>query len=346
MNTDSISFYSGERRRRNRSLGIMAIIAAMVIIVFMISMNTGFIRLTPLDVLKTLFGQGTAKQELILFQFRLPRIVISLLVGAGLAVSGCVFQSIFRNPLAEPGILGINAGAGLMVMIFVSFFPTTAAAPIFILPLLALLGSGTAAALIYVLAIKRNQGMSPSRLILTGIAVAAGIHAVMIVLTLRLDPAKYQFVATWIAGSIWGSNWKFVMALLPWLVVLLPYVMIKSKVLNILNLGDETASGLGAPVGKERLTLLAAAVALAGSCVAVSGGISFVGLIGPHVARNLVGPKHQLLVPTAAMCGALLLITADTLGRWILQPSEVPSGIVVAVIGAPYFLYLLAKAKA
>lgn len=302
--------------------------------------------MSPLEVIKTLFGGGTDKQELVLFEFRLPRIVISLLIGAGLAISGCVMQGISRNELADPGILGINAGAGLMVMLFISFFPSTAAAPVFLLPVLALIGAGGTAALICVLAYKKNQGFKPTGLLLTGIAVAAGISAAMIVLTLRLSPEKYQFVATWLAGSIWGSSWKFVMALLPWMLVLLPFVMYKAQVMNVLNLGEPTATGLGASVTREQLKLLAAAVGLAASCVAVSGGIGFVGLIAPHLARRLVGAKHQMLLPVTALVGALLVITADTLGRWIIQPSEIPTGIVVAVIGAPYFLYLLSRTKA
>nr|WP_234405054.1 iron ABC transporter permease [Paenibacillus bouchesdurhonensis] len=328
-----------------RGVVVMTILGILIICAFIVSMNTGYIRLSPLDVVKTLFGMGTEKQSLILFQFRLPRIVISVLIGAGLAVSGCILQGISRNALADPGILGINAGAGLMVMLYVSFFPATSAGSIFLLPVLALVGAGFTAALIYVLSYKRNEGISPTRLILTGIGVAAGISAAMIVLTLKLDPNKYQFVATWLAGSIWGSNWKFVLALLPWIIILLPYVFYKARVMNVLNLGENTATGLGAPVEKERLLLLAAAVGLAGSSVAVSGGIGFVGLIGPHLARRLVGPKHQLLLPTSALIGALLVIVADTIGRWILQPSEIPTGIVVSVIGAPYFLYLLSKTK-
>lgn len=201
------------------------------------------------------------------------------------------------------------------------------------------------AALIYALSYKRNEGVSPTRLILTGIGVAAGISSAMIVLTLKLDPQKYQFVATWLAGSIWGSNWKFVLALLPWIVVLLPLAFYKARVMNILNLGENSATGLGIPVEKERLLLLAVAVGLAGSSVAVSGGIGFVGLIAPHLARRLVGPKHELLLPASAMTGALLVIVADTIGRWLMQPTEIPTGIVVAVIGAPYFLYLLSKVK-
>ncbi|CQR56970.1 FecCD family ABC transporter permease [Paenibacillus riograndensis] len=293
--TTAISF---DEVRRRRGLQVLAILSLLIAAALIISVNTGYIRLTPLELLHTLLGRGTDKQELILFDFRLPRIVISILVGAGLAVSGAVMQGVFRNDLADPGILGINAGAGLMVM-----------------------------------------------LLLTGVAVAAGMSAAMIVLTLRLDPDKYQFVATWLAGSIWGTSWKFVLSLLPWILIQLPYVIYKARVMNVLNLGDQTVTGLGAAVTKEQFRLPGAAVGLAAANVAVSGGIGFVGLIGPHLARRLVGPKHQLLLPASALLGSLLVLTADTMGRRILQPSEIPTGIVVAVIGAPYFLYLLARTK-
>lgn len=334
-----------ERKDRKRKMVVLSVLGIFIVLVFLISMNTGVIRLSPLEVIKTLFGSGTDKQNLVLFEFRLPRIVISLLIGAGLAISGCIMQGISRNELADPGILGINAGAGLMVMLFISFFPSTTSAPVYLLPVLALIGAGLTATIICVLAYKKNEGFKPTGLLLTGIAVAAGISAAMIVLTLKLSPEKYQFVATWLAGSIWGSSWKFVFALLPWIVVLLPYVMYKAQVMNVLNLGESMATGLGASVTREQLKLLAAAVGLAASCVAVSGGIGFVGLIAPHLARKLVGAKHQMLLPITALVGALLVITADTLGRWIIQPSEIPTGIVVAVIGAPYFLYLLSRSK-
>ncbi|MFC4618895.1 FecCD family ABC transporter permease [Camelliibacillus cellulosilyticus] len=342
---DFSSFDRVERRRRVRAITVMTVCALLIIIAFLVSTAIGTIKLSPLDVVKTIFGAGTDRESLILFQFRLPRIVLSILVGAGLAVSGCLIQGMSRNALADPGILGINAGAGLMVVLFISFFPTDQLGSLFFLPFLALLGAGVTSALIYVLSYKKNEGLLPTRMILVGVAVAAAISAAMIILTLRLDPESYQFVATWLAGSIWGSNWSFVLALLPWIVILIPYAAAKGHVLNVLNLGDSLAAGLGARIEKERLLLLAAAVGLAGACVSVSGGISFVGLIAPHVARRLVGPKHETLIPAAALVGALLVIVADTLGRWILQPSQIPTGIVVAVIGAPYFLYLLAKAK-
>ncbi|MBT2290767.1 iron ABC transporter permease [Paenibacillus albidus] len=342
---DKTSPASFDQARNKKGLFVMLVLSILIVLVFIISVNTGYIKLTPIELLKTMFGSGTAKQELILFDFRLPRIVISVLIGAGLAVSGAVMQGVFRNSLADPGILGINAGAGLMVMLLISFYPTTAAAPVFLLPLVAFFGAAVTAILIYSLAYKRHEGVSPIRLLLTGVAIAAGMSAAMIVLTLKLDPDKYKFVATWLAGSIWGTSWKFVLSLLPWILILLPYVIFKARVMNVLNLGEQTATGLGAAVNREQFKLLAAAVGLAAASVAVSGGIGFVGLVGPHLARRLVGPKHQLMLPTAALLGSLLVLVADTLGRWILQPSEVPTGIVVAVIGAPYFLYLLARTK-
>lgn len=336
-----------ERKRKTVKYTIaLTVLALLIIIAFIISMNTGYLRLSPLDVMRTLFGYGTAKQELVLFEFRLPRIVISILVGAGLAVSGCILQGVSRNGLADPGILGINAGAGLAVVLYVTFMQKAGMASVFLLPFLSLAGAGLTAALIFSLAYKRHQGLLPIRLILVGIAVAAGISAAMIVLTIKLDPQQYQFVAVWLAGSIWGTTWKYVGALLPWIIILLPYVFYKSRVFNVLQLGDHAAVGLGTPVERERLKMLTAAVALAAACVAVGGGIGFVGLIGPHLARRIVGPSYQVLMPASALTGGLLLLVADTLGRWVAQPSEIPTGIVVAIIGAPYFLYLLARARA
>jgi iron complex transport system permease protein len=324
---------------------VLAICFVLLIVSFIISMNTGYIKLSPLQTLRTLFGSGTAKENLVLFHFRLPRIVISVLIGAGLALSGCIIQGVSKNALADPGLLGINAGAGLMVVLFVILFGANTFFSVFTLPILALLGGGITAILIYLLAYKKGEGIVPLRLILTGIAVQAGITAVMTLIVIRLDENQFDFVAVWQAGSIWGSNWKFVLALLPWLLLLIPYVFYKSRVLDVLNLGDETAYGLGVSVEKERRKLLAVSVALAASCVAISGNINFVGLIAPHLARRLVGPKHKILLPVCALTGAVLVSASDTLARVIVQPTELPTGVMVSIVGAPYFLYLLAKSK-
>ncbi|TFE22662.1 FecCD family ABC transporter permease [Cohnella luojiensis] len=326
----------------SKGIAVLTAIAILILTVFLISMNTGLIHLTPMEVLRTLFGGGTDRQHLILFEFRLPRIIVSLLVGMGLAVSGCILQGITRNGLAEPGILGINAGAGLAVLIYIMYFPNMGSSPVFLLPLLAFGGAALTAIIIYLLAFKKNEGVSPFRLILTGIAMAAAIYAATVTITLQLNPEKFKFVERWNAGSIWGANWNFVLALLPWVLVLIPYAIYKARTLNVLNLGDQLAAGLGTRVEKERLRLIGVAVALAGASVAVSGSIAFIGLIAPHLARRLVGNRYEILLPTSALTGALLLIVADTLAR----PSEIPTGIVVAVIGAPFFLYLLARSKA
>lgn len=345
MNVQQEKIQAYKRKIARRNAGIILAFSGLLLLSFLVSMNSGYTKLSPFDTLRTLFGGGSNMENLILFEFRLPRIVIAMLVGTGLALSGCIIQGVSRNALADPGLLGINAGAGLTVILFVMFFGAQSMLSIFTLPFLALIGAAITAVLIYALAFKRETGIAPIRLILTGIAVQAGITALTTVLVVKLDDTQFDFVAVWQAGSIWGSNWKFVLALLPWLLLLIPYVLSKSRVLDVLSLGDDIACSLGAAVEKERRRLLAAAVALAASCVAVSGSISFVGLIAPHLARRLVGPSHRVLFPICALAGAVLVSAADTLARVIVQPSEIPTGIMVAIVGAPYFLYLLTKSR-
>ncbi|AOZ93819.1 FecCD family ABC transporter permease [Paenibacillus crassostreae] len=330
-------------KKKSYKITLILIFAFLIFITFIISMNTGVSTLTPMEVLNTILGQGTDFQNLILFEFRLPRIIISILVGAGLAVSGCILQGVTRNPLADPGLLGITIGAGLAVVLFVSFFPSNTPAPTLLLPFLALLGASLTGMVIYLLAYSKQDGLIPIRLILVGIAVSAGLGAILTVLSLRLNHNDYDMIAVWLVGRIWGSSWDFVLALIPWLVILLPYAFYKARILDAFGFGDKVATGFGISVEKERMKLLGIAIALAASCVSVSGGIAFVGLIGPHLARRLIGPQHKYLLPASALIGALMLILADTLGRAILQPTEIPAGIVVALIGAPYFLYMLAR---
>ncbi len=334
-----------KRKIAIRNTGIVLAFSGLLLLSFLVSVNAGYAKLSPLDTLCTLFGGGSDMENLILFGFRLPRIVLAMLVGAGLALSGCIIQGVSRNALADPGLLGINAGAGLTVILFVLFYRSQSILSVFTLPFLALIGAGITTVLIYTLAYKRQTGLAPIRLILTGVAVQAGISALTTVLVVKLDDTQFDFVAAWQAGSIWGSNWKFVLALLPWLLLLIPYVLSRARALDVLSLGDDIACGLGAAVEKERRRLLAAAVALAASCVAVSGSISFVGLIAPHLARRLAGPGHRVLLPICALAGAVLVSSADTIARVIVQPFEIPTGIMVAIVGAPYFLYLLTRNK-
>lgn len=332
-------------KRTKRSIKIICLFAILLVAGFIISLNVGRYSIAPGDVLQTLLGEGTKKQNIVLFDLRLPRMIIAVLMGAGLAVSGAILQGISRNGLSDPGILGINSGAGLAVLLFVSFYPSNSLAPPFMMPVLALLGAGLTAAFIYLLSYKRGVGISPTRLLLTGIAVGAGLSAVSIILTLQLNPRNLEFVVTWQMGSLWGSNWKFVLALLPWIVILLPFAYWKSKELNMLSMSEQMAGGLGVSIHKERLVLMASAVGLAASSVAVGGGVGFVGLLGPHIAKRLVGPQHQYMLPITAGIGALLVLAGDTIGRSFMANTEIPAGVVISLLGGPYFVYLLMRSR-
>ncbi len=328
-----------------KRMNIFLCCLVLLILSSIISINSGHLKLAPLDTLRTMLGNGTARENLVLFDIRLPRILISILIGMGLAVSGCVIQNVTKNDLAEPGLLGINAGAGLMVIIYTLLNKEKSFNSILIMPFLALLGASLTAFIIYKVAYKKEDGLSPMRLILTGIGVQAGLTALTTLLVVKLDDTQFNMIATWQAGSIWGSNYQDVIIICLWLIVLIPYILYKSKVLDVLNLGDEISHGLGIDVEKERRYLIGGAVAISAICVAVGENISFVGLIAPHVAKKLVGPKNMILIPTSALVGGVLVSVADTIARVILPTSEIPTGIVVAIIGAPYFLYLFAKSK-
>ncbi|WP_257351029.1 FecCD family ABC transporter permease [Pseudalkalibacillus decolorationis] len=335
-----------QQNRKTHSIKMMIVFSGLVIISFIISMNSGTFSMSPIEVIQTLVGGGTHQQNLVLFNLRLPRMVIAVLVGAGLAVSGAILQGISRNDLSDPGILGINAGASLAVLVFVALFPNQTQGSAFLMPFLALIGAGFTAILIYLLSFKKNKGIEPTRLLLVGIAVAAGISAITIILTLKLNPRNLEFVVMWQMGDLWGSNWKFVLALLPWTILLLPFVYYKFPILNLFSLNDHLAGSLGVSIEKERLILLGAAVGLAASSVAIGGGIGFIGLLGPHIARRIVGPQHQFMLPISALVGSLIVLTSDTIARSIMENTEIPVGVVISLLGAPYFLYLLIKSKA
>jgi iron complex transport system permease protein len=336
-----------EKLKQKRFSFMISLLAILILILFIFSLNMGVVRIAPMDVFKTLVGMGTPRDELVLVDFRLPRMLLALVIGAALAVSGAILQGVSKNDLADPGILGINAGAGFAVILFIYFFQgsmnSVSTVGIFLMPLFALMGAVAAAFIIYILAWKK--GIDPVRLILVGIGVNSGFAAVIIIFQLKMNPQDFMQAAVWLSGDIWGSNWKFVSIICPLILLLLPFAFYKSHVLNLLNLGDQVATGLGIRVEPERRLLLLVAVALAGFGVAAGGGIAFLGLVAPHIAKRIMGPKHQMFLPVTALLGSLLLLLADTIGKNILAPTEIPVGIVVAILSAPYFIYLLMKAK-
>ncbi|OAB47355.1 FecCD family ABC transporter permease [Paenibacillus antarcticus] len=322
---------------------ILCILLALIIMTIIVSLGLGYSSLSYDRLIPTLFGQGTFKEDFVLFSVRLPRIIITLLAGMTLALSGAILQGITRNDLADPGIIGINSGAGVAIAGFFLFFPIQAGSFVYMLPIVAFVGALVTAGLIYVLSYKKNVGLQPVKLVLVGIGFSMALSGVMIVLISSAERAKVDFIAKWLAGNIWGSDWPFIWALLPWLAILIPFSLYKANRLNLLGLNEPVAIGVGVSIEKERIILLLTAVALAASAVSVTGGIAFIGLMAPHIAKSLVGPRNQLFIPVAILVGGWLLLFADTIGRNIIEPAGIPAGIMVAIIGGPYFMYLLIK---
>ncbi len=330
------------RLRRRQQLTFWTLLA-LLIATLVVSIGLGPASLSYDRLLPTLLGNGSFKEEFVLYSLRLPRLLITVMAGMALALSGAILQGITRNELADPGIIGINTGAGVAVALFFLYFPTDVGSFIYLLPIAAFLGALVTATAIYLFSYDRVQGLQPIRLILTGVGFSMALSGIMVILISSTRREKVDFIAKWLAGNIWGTDWIFVYSLLPWLLVLIPLTFYKANKLNLLALNEPVAIGVGVAIEKERIQLLLTAVALAAAAVSVTGGISFIGLMAPHISRALVGPRHQFFLPIALLLGGWLLAFADTIGRNIAGPDGVPAGIVVALIGAPYFIYLLLK---
>ncbi len=284
-------------------------------------------------------GSSESMAGIILSRFRAPRITTALLAGGAMAISGTLIQAVIRNPLAAPETIGISRGASLAV---VSLFMILGVVSTVTISVIALVGGLFAGEITYILAY--NRGVSGPRLALVGLAVST-IAASVVTLLLATYPQDLNVALLWLTGSLWGRQWTDALGLLPWVAILFPVAFALATHLDVLALGDEIATSLGERVETLRLGSLLIAVALSSSSVAAVGAISFVGLMAPHVARLLVGQRHRLLIPAAAAVGAIVLVLADTAGRGLLPPVEIPAGIITAVFGGLYFIYLLYKAK-
>ncbi|MGE7980384.1 FecCD family ABC transporter permease [Psychrobacillus sp. NPDC093200] len=336
-----------------RFITMLSIFIGLTIIAFYFHITNGAFDITVMDIIKTFLRiDPNEKQDLVIFEFRLPRIVIAALVGIGLGIAGTVIQGVTRNGLADPGILGINAGAGASIVIFMFFFQMTATNisidswySVFIMPLFGFVGGALAAAIIYMFS-WRNGVLDMQRLILTGIAISSGFGAVSLYISLKMNASDYEMAAVWISGSIYNANWSFVLSVLPWVVILGYAIYRKSHLLDYLQLEDASVKSLGISVEKEKSILLLSSIGLVSACVSVSGGIGFIGLMAPHIAKRLVGIKHRYVVPMSAAVGMFLLVFSDYIAKTVFEPSELPVGIIVSIIGIPYFLYLLVKTRA
>ncbi|WP_370048829.1 MULTISPECIES: FecCD family ABC transporter permease [Salipiger] len=325
------------------ALGLVAISLA--------SLTVGATGVQLLDVVRSLArGEELSRMaRVVLLDIRLPRLVMGLAVGAALAVSGAVMQGLFRNPLADPGIVGVSAGAGLgaiLAIVLGGLLPPAllGLAGAHLVPLAAFFGGWISTLLLYRVATRRGQ-TSVATMLLAGIALAALSGAVSGVLVYMADDTQLRDLTFWGLGSLAGASWTKLAAALPILLIAVTGAMLLGRSLNALALGEATAAHIGIPVQRmKRLAILCVAAAT-GAAVAVSGGIGFIGIVVPHLLRLASGPDHRALLPNAALLGAALLVGADMISRSVVAPAELPIGIVTAVLGAPVFLWILLRQR-
>ncbi|MFT4013223.1 MAG: iron ABC transporter permease [Paracoccus sp. (in: a-proteobacteria)] len=305
---------------------------------FLISLALGERPIPPGQILPAIMGDPAIAPDIgfIIRDLRLPRALLALLAGAALGLAGALAQAAMRNSLAEPGLIGINGGAALAAMAILVLFPDFAAAW---LQWAALAGALIMAALIQILSLR--FGMRSQRMILIGLALGAVAGGISSFLAVLGDIATVQRAMIWMAGSLQDSRWEKLSLLLAWLAPLAILTLTLARWLDVLGFQDGQVSALGFPAGKLRASMLAICAGLAGAVVAATGPIGFVGLVAPHLARRLAGPLHRHLLPMAAVTGAALLLLADTIGRSVIAPAQVPAGIVAALIGAPFLGWLM-----
>ena len=327
MRTTRVSF---------RAIGFYVVTLSMMVLLFGLSIRLGTYTLSFEEIWAAF--QPDDKNYFTLMEYRLPRAMLAILLGGALAISGVLVQSVVRNPLASPDILGINNAAGLVAVSVLMFLPNLA---FYWMPIFAFLGGVLSFVILWFVC---GFNFRPIKMAIIGVALSALWAAISHYLMLT-NPVEINTAMLWLTGSLWGRSWSYLNVVLPWLIVLLPLPFIFCRDLDTLGLGENKASTLGVTVNKVQISVLVLAVALSTTAVAICGPIAFLGLVAPHLARRLVGGRHRTLLPAALIIGALLLQLSDILARVIDPPTELPAGILTAIIGAPYFFYLLMRTK-
>lgn len=328
-----------ERFGISRTKWLIFILTAFLLLAFagsFLSLTKGSSTITLQQIINILLTPGDDPQSQIIWNIRMPRTIVGALVGVNLSLSGAILQAIMRNPLADPHIIGISSGAGLAGVVIMILFPALE----YLITPVAFIGAMLAAVCIYILAWK--NGIKPVRIILAGVAVSAflsaGISGLMIFYSDRVHGALM-----WMVGGLAARSWPHVHIILPYAVIGLLLALASAAYLNILQLGDEMARGLGVNVEITRIVLTAIAALLAASAVSVVGLLGFVGLVVPHAARLLIGSDYRFLLPASALLGIAIVTLSDTFARVVFAPIELPVGIIMAFLGAPFFLFLLRR---
>ncbi|GEC90476.1 MULTISPECIES: FecCD family ABC transporter permease [Brevibacillus] len=322
----------------NRKAALLVTACIMLVVAVLLSIGLGSVRLTLAETIETLLGHGDAASQTILWDIRIPRIFLALLIGANLAASGALLQAVMQNPLADPGLTGVSSGAAVTVLFIMLVVPDYS----YLIPLAAIIGGGVAAGMVYSMAWKKQGGLTPVRIILSGVAVNAVFGGAIGLLSI-LYSDKLPGALQWMNGSLSGKGMGDVMVMLPYSIVGWIAALLSIRQANILRLGEQVAHNLGQNLHRLRLSLSIIAVYLAAVSVSTVGLVGFIGLVVPHMARMLVGSDYRLCLPFSLVLGSLVLLVADTFGRTAFAPLEIPAGIVMAIVGGPYFLYLMRK---
>ncbi len=325
-------------KNRNKYIILISLLVIFIISLFL-SVGMGAINVSPKEIIQALTIKKETANYHIIWNIRLPRTMVSVLVGASLSLSGAIIQGVMRNSLASPSIIGVSSGAGFTALLILILFPQY----YHLVPLGAFVGAFIVTMLIYGLAWK--DGLLPNRLILAGVAVnsllGAGNNAL-----LTFFPDRVSGVINFMVGGLNGVTWADVHSVLPYVIVGVIIALMLPDKLNILVLGDEVATGLGVNVERLRFIFIILSSLLAGSAVSIVGLLGFVGLIVPHITRLIIGADYRFLFPAAVLLGAIVVLICDLLARTLFSPIEIPVGIIMSVLGAPFFLYLLRSREA
>ncbi|MDO5738008.1 MAG: iron ABC transporter permease [Eubacteriales bacterium] len=319
-----------------RSLGVQVILLLVLCLIALLSLTVGSAGYSLAEILDALFRDGSQTVRDILLHLRFPRIIVAMVVGACLATAGALLQAVMRNPLADPGIIGVSAGAGTAATTILLLFPNAAR----VVPMAAFIGAMVTCVLIYILAY--DGGISPLRIVLAGVAINTVLGGYNAMLRLLYSDSLSSVMA-FMNGSLAAKSWSHVKLILAYGIVGLVLSFLTVRGANALQLGDEMACNLGFNVSLTRILLSALAAYLAASTVAVVGMIGFIGLVVPHISRMFVGSDYRRLLPTSMLLGAVVALGGDTLGRVLIKGLELPLGIIMAVLGGPFFLYMLRR---
>ena len=321
-------------------MSVLAFSVVILALCFVVALGSGSVNISFANVVKALFGQNPDPVEIsIVTNVRLPRVLIAIFVGMSLSASGCLLQAVLRNPIADPGIIGVSSGASFMTILIMLVIPGLSK----LIPIISFMGAVVACVIINILAYTKGE-LSPGRLVLAGVAInsffGAGTSIISVLHSDEVGP-----VIMWLNGSLTGRSWQDAKLLIPYVIVGLLLSLLCIKVANVLQLGEETAKNLGINLLVSRLMLIFTGAYLAAITVSFVGIIGFVGLVIPHISRMLVSSDHRFMLPLSIILGGVLVLAADTCARTLFLPTELPVGSLIALVGGPFFVYLLRKSQ-